>query len=62
MENESNASAVYINGLRDMFAAKALEGALCGMQGPTKVNPNILALFCYNIADAMLKERAGRYR
>lgn len=47
--------------LRDYFAAKALQGDLCGMpnsQAVEVIDPEALASFAYAVADAMLKERA----
>ena len=44
--------------LRDWFAAMALQGELASQQGGNEVyNAEELALWCYQVADAMLKER-----
>jgi hypothetical protein len=47
--------------LRDYFAAKAMQGvvsALMGPEGLSNGSPDVVAQFSYQIADAMLRERA----
>ena len=44
--------------LRDYFAAKSIDAATQAAVAYDKFNPNTVAEFAYNMADAMLRERA----
>lgn len=43
--------------LRDLFAANALQGMLAGDQSKVPTDAKMLAMWAYQLADAMLKER-----
>lgn len=43
--------------LRDYFAAKAMQGCVAGAQNNVVINPQRVAEWSYEVADAMLKER-----
>jgi hypothetical protein len=45
--------------LRDYFAAKALEVAIQQVKDYYGVDKDAVALWCYDMADAMLKARNG---
>lgn len=44
--------------LRDYFAAKAMQGVLSNPNCPMQISDDVLATQAYDLADAMLKERA----
>ena len=44
--------------LRDYFAAQALQGSLSALSENSPHNPSWLAKWAYDMADAMLAERA----
>jgi hypothetical protein len=43
--------------LRDYFAAKAMQGWLASFTSEMQPNPERIAEFCYEMADAMLRAR-----
>ncbi|EFI63628.1 MULTISPECIES: hypothetical protein [Comamonas] len=55
---QARAEAISGMSLRDYFAAKAMQGSIadsCGVH--TALDPAIRAVWAYQMADAMLKER-----
>lgn len=43
--------------IRDYFAAKALIAWYCKLEDGVSNHPDSVAIWCYQLADAMLKER-----